>query len=145
MGITTQTVRVDPYRSFNFLITLVDSANAPGTPLTPTSSQPSGGFSECSGLEMSMDIEEYKEGGNNATILRFPTCVKWANLRLKRGITVADDLWLWHFGFVQGQVVRSSNATRRTAKPGEDVVVHARPAREVEWPNIECLAKPTGD
>ena len=106
MGITTQTVRVDPYRSFNFLITLVDSANAPGTPLTPTSSQPSGGFSECSGLEMSMDIEEYKEGGNNATILRFPTCVKWANLRLKRGITVADDLWLWHFGFVQGQVVR---------------------------------------
>ena len=103
---TVQALRTDPYRSFNFLITLVDSGNAPGTPLTPIRNQPSGGFSECSGLEMSMDIEEYKEGGNNGTILRFPTRVKWANLHLKRGLAVAEDLWLWHFGFVQGRVVR---------------------------------------
>ena len=53
-----------------------------------------------------MDIEEYKEGGNNALILHFPTRVKWANLRLKRGIATADDLWLWHYGLVQGKVVR---------------------------------------
>jgi len=97
---------VDPYRAFNFVISLVDSANAPGTALTPTQSKPAGGFSECSGLEMSMDIEEYKEGGNNGLILRFPTRVKWANLRLKRGVAIADDLWLWHYGFVQGKVVR---------------------------------------
>jgi phage tail-like protein len=106
MGSTAQAVRVDPYRAFNFLITLVDSASAPGSALTPQQSQPSGGFSECSGLEMSMDIEEYKEGGNNGLILHFPTRVKWANLRLKRGMATADDLWLWHYGFVQGRVVR---------------------------------------
>ena len=106
MGSTPQAVRVDPYRAFNFVISLVDSANAPGTALTPTQSKPAGGFSECSGLEMSMDIEEYKEGGNNGLILRFPTRVKWANLRLKRGVAIADDLWLWHYGFVQGKVVR---------------------------------------
>jgi phage tail-like protein len=106
MASTAQAIRIDPYRAFNFLITLVDSANAPGTALTPKQSQPAGGFSECTGLDMSMDIEEYKEGGNNATILRFPTRVKWANLRLKRGVAIADDLWLWHYGFVQGRVVR---------------------------------------
>ena len=106
MGSTAQAVRVDPYRAFNFLITLVDSASAPGTALTSKQSRPAGGFSECSGLEMSMDIEEYKEGGNNGLTLRFPTRVKWANLRLKRGVAVADDLWLWHYGFVQGKVVR---------------------------------------
>jgi phage tail-like protein len=106
MGSTAQAVRVDPYRAFNFLITLVDSANAPGTALTQNQSKPAGGFSECSGLEMSLDIEEYKEGGNNGLILRFPTRVKWANLRLKRGVAIADDLWLWHYGFVQGKVVR---------------------------------------
>lgn len=106
MGSTAQAVRVDPYLAFNFLITLVDSANAPGTPLTAAQSKPAGGFSECSGLEMSMDIEEYKEGGNNGLTLRFPTRVKWANLRLKRGVAIADDLWLWHYGFVQGRVVR---------------------------------------
>jgi phage tail-like protein len=106
MGSTSQALRVDPYRTFNFLITLVDSANAPGTTLAPGQSQPAGGFSECSGLEMSMDVEEYKEGGNNGATLRFPTRVKWSNLRLKRGMAIADDLWRWHYGFVQGDVVR---------------------------------------
>ncbi|MFZ0318999.1 MAG: phage tail protein [Candidatus Sulfotelmatobacter sp.] len=103
MASTAQGVRVDPYRAFNFLITLADSAGSSGGAAQST---PAGGFSECSGIEMSMDIEEYKEGGNNATTLRFPTRIKWTNLRLKRGIALADDLWLWHYGFVQGQVVR---------------------------------------
>jgi phage tail-like protein len=106
MGSAAQAVRVDPYRAFNFVITLVDTANAPGSTMTATQSRPAGGFSECSGLEMSLDVEEYKEGGNNGVTLRFPSRVKWANLRLKRGMAMADDLWLWHYGFVQGKVVR---------------------------------------
>jgi phage tail-like protein len=106
MGSAAQAVRVDPYRAFNFVITLVDTANAPGSTMTTRQSQPAGGFSECSGLEMSLDVEEYKEGGNNGVTLRFPSRVKWANLRLKRGMAIADDLWLWHYGFVQGKVVR---------------------------------------
>ena len=65
-----------------------------------------GGFSECSGLEMSLDIEEYKEGGNNGTVLHFPTRMKWSNLHLKRGLALSDDLWLWHYGLAQGQVQR---------------------------------------
>ena len=104
MGSTPQAVRVDPYRAFNFLITLVDSSSGGSGP--PRQSQASGGFSECTGLDMSLDIEEYKEGGNNGLTLRFPTRVKWSNLRLKKGIATSDDLWLWHFGFVQGQVLR---------------------------------------
>jgi phage tail-like protein len=104
MGSAPQAVRLDPYRAFNFLITLVDSSSAGSGP--PQQSQASGGFSECSGLDMSLDIEEYKEGGNNGLTLRFPTRVKWSNLRLKRGIATNDDLWLWHFGYVRGQVLR---------------------------------------
>jgi phage tail-like protein len=106
MGSPAQALRVDPYRAFNFLITLVDSGSSTGTAQPPAQAKPAGGFSECSGLEMSMDIEEYKEGGNNGLILRFPTRVKWANLRLKRGLALAEDLWLWHFNFAQGKVVR---------------------------------------
>lgn len=106
MATSTQGARVDPYRAFNFLIALVDSSSAPGTPLKSTQSSAAGGFSECSGLEISMDIEEYKEGGNNVTILRFPTRIKWTNLKLKRGMAVADDLWNWHYSFVQGKIVR---------------------------------------
>ena len=103
---TSVSVRVDPYRGFNFLITLVDSASSLSTVLAPLDVVPVGGFSECSGLELSLDIEEYKEGGNNGTVLRFPTRVKWSNLRLKCGIALSDDLWQWHYGFVQGSVAR---------------------------------------
>ena len=67
---------------------------------------PAGGFSECSGLELGFDIEEYKEGGNNGTVVRFPTRAKWTNIRMKRGVALSDDLWLWHYGFVQGNVSR---------------------------------------
>jgi phage tail-like protein len=98
--------RIDPYRGFNFQITLLDSASALGALISVIANVPVGGFSECSGLEMSLEIEEYKEGGNNGTVLRFPTRMKWSNLRLKRGVALSDDLWQWHYGFAQGNVQR---------------------------------------
>ena len=44
-----------------------------------------GGFSECSGLEMSMQVEEYKEGGRNGAVLKFPTRVNWTNITSSAG------------------------------------------------------------
>jgi phage tail-like protein len=127
-------VRVDPYKAFNFLITLTRSAKSqhfggyalPSTPAVQRPSRPKqglgaasqaprpkpappapvAGFSECTGLELGLDIEEYKEGGNNGTVLRLPTRAKWTNLKLKRGVALSDDLWLWLDGFVQGTVSR---------------------------------------
>jgi phage tail-like protein len=129
-------MRIDPYKSFNFLVTLTKSAKQlnfggyappppsprpPSPPPTisvsvrvsagpsgppPPPAPPAGGFSECTGLEIGLDAEEYKEGGNNGKSLRFPTRVKWTNIRLKRGLALSDDLWLWHYGFVQGTVSR---------------------------------------
>ena len=98
--------RVDPFRAFNFVITLVDSSSSLGSSANPVGSTPAGGFSECGGLEMSMDIEEYREGGNNGTLLLFPKGIKWTHIRLKRGMANNDDLWFWHYAFVQGQVQR---------------------------------------
>ncbi len=130
-------MRIDPYKAFNFLITLTKSAKQlnfggyappPPTPRPPSPpptvsvtvqvslggsggpppppAPPAGGFSECTGLEIGMDPEEYKEGGNNGKSLRFPSQIKWTNIKLKRGIALSDDLWLWHYGFVQGTVSR---------------------------------------
>ncbi len=98
--------RTDPFRSYNFLIALIDSSSALTTVLTGLQSFAQGGFSECTGLETNLDIEEYREGGNNGTVLHFPTRVKWTNLRLKRGVTFADDLWNWHYDFSRGKVKR---------------------------------------
>src|SRR5262249_27994841 len=98
--------RNDPFRAYNFLVTLVDSSSSLGAVLSAIQNVALGGFSECSGLEMTMDPEEYKEGGVNSTILKFPNRVKWSNIKLRRGMTYADNLWKWHYSFVEGRGVR---------------------------------------
>ncbi len=97
------TRRVDPLLSFNFVITLVDSGSTLAFSPYDIQRSPLGGFSECSGLETTLEVEDYKEGGNNGTVLKFPTRVTWATLKLKRGIARYNDLWTWHYQFVEGQ------------------------------------------
>jgi phage tail-like protein len=95
-------MRVDPVGAYNFLVLLVDSSSALATQLTQIDASPAGGFSECSGLEAELEIESYPEGGENGRVLKFPTRVKWGSIRLRRGVALSDDLWLWHHGFVEG-------------------------------------------
>jgi len=102
MSSMSPTLPPNPFRGFNFVISLIDSSSLLSFAVAALTSSPLAGFAECSGLEMSMDIEDYKEGGNNGTILHFPTRVKWNNLRMKRGMTFAGDLWQWHYDFSQG-------------------------------------------
>jgi phage tail-like protein len=53
-------------------------------------------FTECSGLDLETEIFEYKEGGLNTHLHRFPGRWKFANLTLKKGIsTEGDVLWKW--------------------------------------------------
>ena len=96
-------LRTDPVLAHNFLITFVDSARLLATAVSDIRNVALGGFSECSGLEMSLKVEEYNEGGRNGTVLKFPTRVSWTNLTLKRGITASTDLWDWHYSFVEGR------------------------------------------
>ena len=96
-------VRIDPVGAFNFLITLVDSTSALTATVSAIQSVALGGFSEASGLEMSLEVEEYKEGGRNDMVHKLPTRINWGNIRLKRGVTLSDDLWSWHYAFVEGR------------------------------------------
>jgi phage tail-like protein len=91
--------RDDPFGAYNFLITLIDSSSS-----STTTQQGSAiaGFSECSGLEVSIQTEDYQEGGNNNTTLKFPKHIAYTNIRLKRGITNSDDLWQWINDFIDG-------------------------------------------
>lgn len=92
--------RDDPYGAYNFLITLIDSSSN-NAPVGQKSA--AGGFSECSGLEMSLETETYQEGGNNGTTLKFPKHITYANIRLKRGITASNELWQWFDDFIEGK------------------------------------------
>jgi len=96
--------RIDPVLSYNFVVSLVESSSslALGAVAQGIESAAVGGFSECSGLEMSMDPEEYREGGRNSEVLQFPTRIKWSKITLKRGVAANTDLWDWHYSFVTG-------------------------------------------
>lgn len=79
--------RSDPFIAFRFEIEI------DGLPV--------GGFSECSGIRLETETEDYIEGGLNTHTRKFPTRTKQANITLKRGI-VSRDLWEWYYALVQG-------------------------------------------
>ena len=95
--------RIDPLGTFNFYITLIDSSNLAGTLFTAVLNYAVAGFSECSGLEATMEVLEYREGGLNTYVRKFATRASYSNLTLKHGVIyLYDDLWTWHYNWVQG-------------------------------------------
>lgn len=53
-----------------------------------------GGFSNISGLDVTIEVEKYQEGGSNE-VYSFPKGVSYSNLVLKKGL--ADEkLWNWY-------------------------------------------------
>ena len=63
-------------------------------------------FSECDGLEMTMDVKTIKEGGNNGAQVRLPGLVGFGTLTLKRGMTASYDLWKWFDAVVRDPSLR---------------------------------------
>lgn len=55
----------------------------------------SGAFSECSGLEATMEPKAIREGGHNYGELQRVGGVKYSTVILKRGMTRKQDLWKW--------------------------------------------------
>src|SRR6266480_6402111 len=97
-------LRVDPLGAFNFYLTFIDASNVATTVLGAVANYAVAGFQECSGLDASMEVFEYKEGGVNDYVHKFPTRASFANITMRHGMTkLYDDLWKWHRGFVEGQ------------------------------------------
>lgn len=99
--------RRDPVLGFNFLVSLYDSTARSGPSLTRIALSPLfpgvvAGFSECSGLEMSLEMDDWMEGGGNGAVLKFPKRVRHAELVLRHGVTKSTDLFDWFYGFTQG-------------------------------------------
>jgi phage tail-like protein len=54
-----------------------------------------GSFSEISGLELTVAVETYAEGGENGYVHRLPGRMSWPNLVFRRGITDSNALFDW--------------------------------------------------
>ena len=72
-------------------------------------------FSECTGLQIEMEVYEYKEGGHNTHIHRLPGRAKVGNITLKRGFArrstfttgLYDNvLWKWYCDILRGEIKR---------------------------------------
>jgi phage tail-like protein len=82
----------DPYGAFRFRVEIL------GVQV--------GGFTEISGLEREVTVEDYREGGVNDYTHKLVTVTKYQNLTLKRGIADATELWQWHQDVVNGKIER---------------------------------------
>jgi phage tail-like protein len=87
-------IRLDPFHGFNFLVEIEGLLV--------------GGFSECSGLQVESETQDYREGGLNEYTHKFVGGVKYPNLILKHGMTPLDGLWSWHQDIAQGKVSRKN-------------------------------------
>lgn len=80
--------------SFNFRISLNQADGR-------TPALGNGGFQECTGLDIEMDVQELIEGGRNDGLLRLVGRGKYSPIVLKRGLLFPDggtansELWGW--------------------------------------------------
>jgi len=100
-------IRLDPLMSHNFTVNLLDTSSTmalvKSALVSAVTEVALGGFSECTGLDMSLEVEDYKEGGRNGAVLKFPTRVTWAPIVLKHGVGAGTALWDWHYDFAVGR------------------------------------------
>jgi phage tail-like protein len=83
-----------PLHTFNFLVEFLRDSTAGDAPFGEQWIC-SGAFSECTGLEATMEPKVIKEGGRNYGAIQRPGPVTFGTLILKRGMTRSRDLWHW--------------------------------------------------
>lgn len=99
----------NPLPGFSFAVTFAESAQVAGAVAAGGVSQIVAGFQEISGLESSIEIQSYNEGGRNDFTHKFATSTNFGNITFKRGVALTPDLWDWFH-----RVRRGSFGARRS-------------------------------
>lgn len=105
---------------FRFELTFDDAPLRGGRDVGP--SLPAG-FTECSGLEGTMEPKVIKEGGRNDGALQRVGPVTWATVVLKRGIAQDGQLFRWFEGVSRGGLRGSRKRVRIRVKNIDGAVV----------------------
>ena len=86
----------DPFGAFNFLVE-IDGITAAA-------------FTEVSGLEVDVDVIEYREGSDALLgVRKLPGRIRYSNIVLKRGITLDSSLWDWIKSVIDGGALQRKN------------------------------------
>ena len=82
----------------------------------------SAAFSECSGLSSSVEVIEYRTGGEPASPRKLPGVRKFTNITLRRGITQDRELWNWYKTVLDGAPKRRNGSVVLMNEDGNDVL-----------------------
>lgn len=88
-----------PFTAFNFSVEI----EVPGV----STELCSAAFSECDGLEMTMEVKTIREGGNNGAQIRLAGPMGFGQVTLKRGLTASLDLWGWFEAVLEDPSLRA--------------------------------------
>ena len=102
--------RKNPYKNFRFLVEIDGITQA--------------GFTECSGFGSTVEVIEYREGGDSTTVYKLPGKSSYPDLMLKWGLTESRELYDWHLSAINGQVER---------KNGSVIVLDDTGNEQVRW------------
>jgi phage tail-like protein len=100
-------LRQDPFGNFNFLVEIDGITRA--------------AFQEVSGGDVTTDVTEYREGGENTTVRKLPGITKHGNLTLKWGVNVDLEIVNWFQASVAGDVQRKSGSIVLLDRAGVEV------------------------
>jgi phage tail-like protein len=107
------TFREDPYTEFNFQISIEGLAG----------DGPQAGFSEVSGLGVTIETIEYRTGNEpESTVRKLPGLKKFSDVTLKRGVVGDLSFWEWIRTAMDGQVERRTVQIRLLDEAREPVL-----------------------
>jgi len=70
-----------------------------------------GAFSEVTGLQVEIEVKDYREGGVNEYVHKLAGPARYpSNLVLKRGLIDSETLWCWHQDVTQGIIQRKNGS-----------------------------------
>ena len=87
--------RLAPLPGFAFHVHFAAEGGGAFSPFDGLDAALTGGFSEVSGLEASMEAKVVKVGGQNHGAVQLPGPVSFATIVLKRGLVESRHLWRW--------------------------------------------------
>jgi phage tail-like protein len=101
--------RRDPFLGYNFAVEIEGLV--------------AGGFSEVSGLQTEIEVQDYREGGVNEYIHKRAGPTRYpSNLILKKGMTDSRTLWNWYRDVAQGKVERKNVSVLLLDSTGQEKV-----------------------
>jgi len=100
--------RVDPFKVFRFLVEMDGIVQA--------------SFSECAGFGSTVEVIEYREGGDPSNVRKLPGKNTYPEINLKYGSTESRELYDWHKTALDGKVQRKNGSIILMDDAGQEKV-----------------------